>query len=257
MHLTRETAGRYGSLGDQAVCGRGSSGICASEDCSNHPCQRHTKRCPICLREFCGTADWTWDTCFSRHEEEGRCSNDLLRTALGKLTRAFETGEHRELERFVRYDSDGLRNPLPPEVCTNLALGAAYSLNPALEYSSELLQEQAEKRVARRTEQQRLRRARRRHGVLPSENWPPRLARLESHKSSTIHLATGALVLRDWTGNWHYRQQGEIIRVMGLHKGEDFVRDRLDYLRDNNPEMFARIENWARLVTRRHARSAF
>jgi hypothetical protein len=51
--------------------------------------------------------------------------------------------------------------------------------------------------------------------------------------------------VRHWTGSWHYREQIEMLNIMGLSKGQDFIRDRVDYLRSNNHPLFEEISRRA------------
>ena len=98
-------------------------------------------------------------------------------------------------------------------------------------------------------ERQRINRAAKRNNVslaLPKVEGK----HLSPHRNSTTYLATGALITRHWTGNWHYREQVEILRIMGLNKNADFIRDRIDYLRDHNRAMFDMIQSRAAAMKR-------
>ena len=48
--------------------------------------------------------------------------------------------------------------------------------------------------------------------------------------------------MRHWTGAAHHREQMEMLKIMGLHKGEDFIRDRIDYLRRKNPTTYENVQ---------------
>jgi len=240
---------RYGAC-DQTQCGDRSAVVCASENCSNCPCRRHMKLCPTCGKHFCESSDKYLETCFFEHVREGRCEEEILRAPLSKLTNAFATAQYRELRDFVYCDSDGLGNPLPKEACLNLGLAVAYSRNVIPEYNEDVLIARDLSNRARRTRQQKLRRAAKRHGTPATVRRAPGPARLAPYRNSTIHLVTGALVVRQWTSRWHYRQQIEMLNIMGLSKGQDFIRDRVDYLRWSNPILFEKIESWASALKR-------
>jgi len=252
LDLSRETCGlevaRYGVC-DQIVCGARSTVVCASEDCSNCPCERHMKLCPTCGKYFCESSDKTLWTCFFEHVREGKCQGEILREPFSKLTTAFTAQQHRALYEFVCCDSDGLGNPLPKEVCLNLGLAVAYSNDVIPEYNNDVLIARNLSNRARRARLQKLRRSARRFGVSPPASPKPESTRLARHKSSTIHLVTGALVVRHWTGSWHYRQQIEMLSIMGLSKGEDFVSDRVEFLLGTNQALFEKIESWARAIS--------
>jgi hypothetical protein len=180
------------------------------------------------------------------HVQEAKCQEKILRTPFSRLAQAFESGKHPELANFVTVDSDGLGHPLPKEVCVNLGLAVAYSNSVIPEYNKDVVTARATSSHERRRQLQKRRRAAKRFGLsasIPTTSTPPRLA---SHKNSTIHVVTGALVVRHWTGSWHYREQMEILNIMGLHKTHDFIRDRVDYLRTSNPAMIEKIEGWAK-----------
>ena len=72
--------------------------------------------------------------------------------------------------------------------------------------------------------------------------------RLAPYKASTIYFVSGALIVQHWTGGWHYREQMEILRIMGLSKSPDFIRDRVGYLQNTNQLLFGEIEVLARRV---------
>jgi hypothetical protein len=240
---------RYGDC-DQMECGGRSSVPCASEDCSNSPCQRHAKRCPCCQKHFCESSDESLWTCFFVHVREGRCQDEILRVPLGRLTRAFVSGQYPGLEKFVNRDSDGLGHPLPKETYINHALAVAYSRDVIPQYNRDVLIDQGVRIRNRRAQRQRARRAgqRLKAGVA---TYPSTSTRLAPYRNSTIHVVTGALAVRQWTGSWHYREQMELLKIMGLYKGDDFIRDRIRYLRMSNPTMFHDIELWAAAMKKR------
>lgn len=170
-----------------------------------------------------------------------QCRQEVVRTSLNELMSAFNTGQYPDLEEFVFRNSDGLGRPLPPEVCINLALTVACAKNLLPEYSTDLLQFRDARNRERRTQRQRLRRSAERLGE-PIASERCRHTSLAPRKNSTVHVVKGALFVRHWTGAWHHREQTKILEIMGLHKGEDFIRDRIDYLRRCNPAMFESIE---------------
>jgi hypothetical protein len=182
---------------------------------------------------------------FSEHTQEGKCEESIRRGPLASLNLAFNSGQEQELRYFVRCDSDGLGHPLPKEAPINLALAAAYLSDLAPEYDEETLHARDESVLSRRSRMQGLRRAAKRLHVPRPEQPPFRAVRMATQRNSTIHLARGALVIFHWTRRWHYREQSEMLKIMGVYKGEDFVRDRVDYLRENNANLFQTIESWA------------
>jgi hypothetical protein len=231
-------------------CGGHSKVVCASEECVNYPCERHSQRCPICQKEFCASSKQPFETCFSEHVRQGTCEQELLRVPMTSLNDALRSGQHRELDDFLNCNSDGLGHPLPREVCTNFGLAVAYLKNLIPEYNRDVVVAQTLGRRAQRRNQQKFRRAAKSLNLkvcTPSCS-SPRLAR---YRNSTIHVATGALVVRHWTNRWHYRKQIEILQIMGLHKGEDFIRDRVGYLYRSNPILFRQIELRATAITNR------
>jgi hypothetical protein len=180
----------------------------------------------------------------------GRCQQQLLRLPLTKLKQALDFPQYRDLDCFINRDSDGLGHPLPKEVCINLGLAVAYSHNLIPEYNQDVrIARSVDKREQRRR-QQKIRRAARKVGMqVPTKPRPsPRLA---VYKNSTIHITTGALVVWHWTGRWHYREQIEMLQIMGLFKNQDFVRERVDYLRKSNPLIFEQIESCAAEIKNR------
>ena len=249
LDLSQETCSlevaRDGVCG-QIECGERSSVVCASEDCCNCPCERHLKVCPTCGKYFCESSDRRLWTCFFLHVQEGKCAGEILRAPLGKLAKAFASEQHRELYDFVCCDSDGLGHPLPKEACLNLGLAVAYSNDVLPEYNEDVLIARDVNNRLRRARLQKRRRSAKRLGIVATRPPTPEATRLAPHRSSTIHIVTGALVVLHWTGSWHYRQQLEMLNIMGLSKSQDFVRDKVDYLRGSNQEVFEKIESWAR-----------
>ena len=243
-------ASRYEAC-DQVECGCSSVVVCASEDCCNCPCSRHAKLCPTCGEYFCESSDKRLWTCFFEHVREGACRGEILSEPFSKLAKAFTSERHAELRNFICCDSDGLGRPLPEEVCLNLGLAVVYSSDVLPEYNEDVLISRDLERRRRRARLQRRRRAAMKHGISAAKPLKPVTVRLAPHKSSTIHLVAGALVVQHWTGSWHYRQLMEILDIMGLSKGQDFVRDRLDFLRGSNQILFEDLEAWAIAVTRR------
>jgi hypothetical protein len=177
------------------------------------------------------------------HVREGKCQDEILRVPLGRLTQAFVSGNHPELEKFVNRDSDGLGHPLPEETYINHALAVAYSSDVIPQYNGDVLINQDMRIRDRRAQRQRVRRAGKRLGA-PISAYRCASTRLAPYRNSTIHLVTGAVAIREWTGSWHYREQMELLNIMGLYKGEDFLRDRVRYLHRSNPTVFNEIELW-------------
>lgn len=187
------------------------------------------------------------------HVQEEKCQVEILRVPLERLSWAFDSGQHRELENFINRDSDGLGNPLPREAFIQHALAVAYSNNLIPEYNGDVLTDRDTCSRERRSRLQRSRRTAKRLGVsMPAT--PPVSLRLEPHRNSTIHVVKGALAVLQWTGSWHYREQMELLNVMGLHKSEDYIRDRVRYLQRANPTKFKEIELWAPSIKDRRSR---
>ncbi len=229
----------YGAC-DSLECGRDSVIVCASDNgCC--PCARHVQHCTGCGKAFCKSSDRSIWACFDNHLIEGRCPQQLLTAHLARLANALGSPQHAALDEFVSRNSDGLWNPLPREVPESLGLAVACLTDTIPEYNADMTLRQ-EMRQRRRTEVQRLRRAKRKHSVSVAV---PRHGgvHLSQHRNSTIYLATAALITSQWTGRWHYPEQNEILRIMGLARSSDFIRDRVDALRDRNAPAF----NWIRL----------
>jgi hypothetical protein len=239
----------YGAC-DQIECGVKSSVVCASEECVNCPCERHTQRCPSCQKYFCESSNRPFETCFSEHVRVGNCQEEILRVPLSKLAHALESRQHRELNNFINCNSDGLGHPLPRDVCINFGLAIAYSNGVIPEYNRDILIAQDLNKLEKRRQRQKLRRAAKKFGLsVPA--LPCQSTRLARHRNSTVHVATGALVVRQWTGRWHYPEQMEILQIMGLYRSDDFIRDRVDYLRKTNPIMFEKIKSWTTAMKKR------
>jgi hypothetical protein len=243
VQVVGETYGRYGPNCDQIECGARSSSVCESENCTNCPCESHTRECPACLKPYCASRDRMFQTCLVEHLQSGKCPGHILRIPLNKLGEALDSGEYPDLRRFVRHDSDGLGNPLPDEVCDNLGLAVVYLNHSLPDYDKATLRDSLRTRRLSRNERQRRRRAIERNGATADFRPAADPHRLAPYKRSTIHVVAGALAVRHWTGKWHYREQAEILKIMGLSKAEDFIRDRLDYLSKRNPRMFKVIES--------------
>jgi hypothetical protein len=174
----------------------------------------------------------------------GRCQEEILRVPLEKLAKALTSGKHSRLDRFLNRDSDGLGHPLPQDVCRHFGFAVVYTEDVIPDYNADVLARQKEARRARRTDRQRVRRAASRLGTSTGDVRLEK-AHLAPHRNSTIHLATGALVTLHWTGGWHYREQAELLEIMGLAKSQDFVRDRVEYLRTRNRAMCEMLESRA------------
>jgi len=230
--------------GDALECVERSFVKCSSDECSLWPCHRHVKYCPNCGQPFCDSSRRSslW-TCFYVHVRDG-CQTEILRVPIDRLAHELHSGKHPDLGRFVNRDSDGLGHPLPVDVCRSFGFAVACAADLIPEYNQDVLVEQQEARLRRKAERQRIRRAAIRNNV--SVDLPRVGGRhLSPHRNSTTYLATGALITRHWTGNWHYREQAEILELMGLAKGPDFIRDRVAYLRDHNRAMFDMIQSRA------------
>jgi hypothetical protein len=233
----------YGA-GDEFQCGDESKFECASEDCSCCPCAVHTQRCPTCDQPFCKSSDSSIWTCFDEHLTSGRCQSQILQLPLDSLRNALTSGRHSELEEFVNHNADGLGNPLLPEVPDSLALAIACVEGRIPDYSPDVLIPRDKARRELKAQAQRRRRARLKQNISVAA---PHAAGtyVSAYRNSTIYLATAALMTKHWTGRWHYREQSEILSIMGLSQNCDFIRNRVDYFRHHCPSSYDRIESQA------------
>jgi hypothetical protein len=243
----------YGA-GDEFQCGEESKFECASEDCSCCPCALHAQRCPTCFRPFCKSYDNSIWTCFDEHLTNGQCQTQILRLRLDRLANALASDRHSELEEFVNRNADGLGNPLLPEVPDSLALAIACVEGRIPDYSPDVLIPRDEARRKLRAQAQRQRRARIRQNVSIAI---PQAAgtHVSARRNSTVYLATAALMTKHWTGRWHYREQNEILSIMGLSQNCDFIRDRVDYFRDHSPGSYHRVESQASALAEERRRA--
>lgn len=248
MHArcTLQVAGESGpGACDQIECGSRSAFICDSEDCGNYPCESHVKQCPHCRKYLCESSDKALQTCFFEHVQSGQCREDVVRVPLITLIEALQSGAHAALNEFVNQNSDGLGTPLPREVGVSLALAALCANGVLPEYNQDVLSYYEKRTRQQRTERQRIRRAADRLGlqvpVIPRRSY----TRSARYRNSTFYAVSGALVVRHWTGSPHLREQMLMFKIMGLHKGEDYIRNRIDSLRSADPWIFSRIESYA------------
>jgi hypothetical protein len=233
----------YGA-GDEFQCGKESKFECASEDCVCCPCALHAQRCPTCDQLFCKSYDSSIWTCFDEHLTNGRCQTQILRLSLNKLANALSSDRHSDLEEFVNHNSDGMGSPLLPEVPDSLALAIACVEGRIPDYSPDVLIPRDEARRKLRAKAQRQRRARTRRNISIAAS-PVAGTYISACRNSTIYLATAALMTKCWTGRWHYREQNEILSIMGLSQNDDFIRDRVDYFREHSLGSYHRIESQA------------
>jgi hypothetical protein len=244
----------YGAC-DQVECGVSSEADCASHECVNSPCFDHAGFCWVCHEYFCRSYDKALETCFSQHLSAGPCCEAVRKAPLAALFRHFHSGRDEQLETFVKYNSDGLGNALPTDVVINLALGVAYEKNLLPQFKEEMLTAHKNRTRKRRTERQKVRRAAKRLGLSVPPPLQHSYVHLAPHRNSTIHIATGALLVRQWTKSWHYREQTQMLKIMGLYRSEDFVRNKLDYLQNSNPHLYAKLDFLATSVLPRRRRA--
>ena len=205
---------------DATLCTSPGYSSCASDDCGHIIlCERHNEICPACGLTFCRSADGRLRDCFYDHETSGQCEHSLIAPVLARLEEQLAMPSPATLREFVKRDGDGFGNPLPEEVPTDFAL-AALCLRGCIEdipFSARVQQENAqrERRVAR----QREARACRKLGRRP-----------------------------------HYAQQSELLRLIGIHKQEDFVRDRLNALENARPALFNFLLHRAQDIAQRVSR---
>ncbi len=184
-------------------------------------------------------------TCMRKHTEEGQCPAQRVERPLQQLAYAFASQRYGELEHFVLRDSDGLGNPLPHRVCAHLGLVVLHSKGELPEYDKAFLLQRQVSLRKHRTQTQKIRRAAARLGQNLELSAYADPVHLAPHRNSTIQLVAAALSVREWTGGWHYREQIEMLRIMGLSKSPDFVRDRLEYLKAKNPPLYVEIASRA------------
>jgi hypothetical protein len=91
--------------------------------------------------------------------------------------------------------------------------------------------------LQRRAARQRQARACRRLGLTVTAT-RDRYHRVDLYKRSTVLIAGGALLTRIFSGSPHYVHQVELLRLLGIHKQEDFVRDRLDALERARSQLY-------------------
>ena len=239
---------------DATLCTSPAYSSCASEDCGHIIlCERHNEICPACGLTFCRSADGRLRDCFYDHETSGQCEHSLIAPVLARLEEQLAMPSQAALREFVKRDGDGFGNPLPEEVPTDFAL-AALCLRGCIEdipFSARVQQENAqrERRVAR----QREARACRKLGLEITAIRAP-YNRVDLYKRSTVLIASGALVTRAFSGRPHYAQQSELLRLIGIHKQEDFVRDRLNALENARPALFNFLLHRAQDIAQRVSR---
>jgi hypothetical protein len=231
-----ESESSYGSC-DALAC-RGPAYVrCDSEDCASIICERHSEICPACGLRFCNSADGRMHDCFHLHETSTECENSLIAPVLAQLEEKLAMPSQAALREFIMRDSDGFGNPLPREVPADFAL-AALCLSDSIEdipLSARI--EQRCTQLQRRAARQREARACHRLGLKINAT-RARYNRVNLYKRSTVLIASGALVTRVFSGSPHYAQQSELLRLIGIHKQEDYVRDRLDALQDMRPQLY-------------------
>jgi hypothetical protein len=159
------------------------------------------------------------------------------------------------LREFVEKNADGFGNPLPQEVPANFAL-AALCINGSIEdipHSAKLEQKEAQglRRAARQREARACRRLRLQ--IIATRG---AYHRVDLYKRSTLLIASGALLTRAFSGSAHYSEQIELLRLIGVYRQEDFVRDRLDALRDARPEIYGLLAQRAEDVIARRSITA-
>jgi hypothetical protein len=240
----------YRGARDAWICRGPAYFACDSEECANIICERHNEICPACGLTFCSSADARLHDCFYLHETSGQCENSLIAPVLARLEERLATPSHAILREFVKTDGDGLGNPLPREVPADFAL-AALCLNGRIDdvpFAAKL--EQRNIQLKRRADRQREARACRALGLRITAT-RARYNRVDLYKRSTALIASGALVTRIFSGSPHYAQQSELLRLVGIHKQEDYVRDRLNSLEITRPQLYNLLLHRAESIAQR------
>lgn len=246
----QESESSYGAR-DALVCRAPAYFSCASEDCGNIiVCETHHETCPACGLTFCSSPDARLHDCFYLHETSGQCENSLIAPVLAQLEEKLATPSHATLREFIKRDGDGFGNPLPREVPADFAL-AALCLSGRIEdipFSARL--EQRDTQLQRRAARQREARACRKLGMSITAT-RARYNRVDLYKRSTVLIASGALVTCAFSGSPHYAQQSELLRLIGIYKQEDYVRDRLNALENTRPHLYSLLLRRAESIAQR------
>jgi hypothetical protein len=237
---------------DALICGGQAHYYCQLEDCRNNICSRHFERCPACGLIFCNSPDSRLHDCFYLHQVGKDCEHSLVAPVLAQLEKQLDDPRHIQLHNFVTQDADGFGNKLPEEVPANLAL-ASLCLSGKIEdipHSAKLEQRETQRRI--RAAKQREARACQRLGlrVVATRN---AYHRVDLYKRSTALIAEAALLTRAFAGSPHYGEQHQLLRLVGVHRQEDFIRDRLNALRNTRPSIYAFLCQRAEDITKRIA----
>lgn len=250
-----ESESSYGA-GDALGCRAAAYFSCASEDCGNIIlCETHNETCPACGLTFCSSPNARLHDCFYVHQTEGQCENSLIAPLLAQLEQKLALPSQEALREFIKSDGDGFGNPLPKEVPADFAL-AALCLTGRIEnipFSARFEQENAQRQ--RRTARQREARACHRLGLNITAT-RARYNRVGLYKRSTVLIASGALITCAFSGSPHYAQQSELLRLIGIHKQEDYVRDRLSALENARPQLYNLLLKRAESIAQRDSGKA-
>jgi hypothetical protein len=232
-----ELAESYYGSGDAQICGAQAHYDCESEDCVKSICERHYEICPACRLVFCNSPDDRLHDCFYLHQTSGGCEHSLITPILAQLDKELALPTYRALSTFIRKDADGFGNPLPEEVSTTFAM-AALCLDGRIEdipTAARLEQKDSQRRT--RAARQREARTCQKLGLRVVATRNP-YHRVDFYKRSTSLIASGALITRAFTGAAHYGEQVELLGLVGVHKQEDFVRDRMSALQRARPDTY-------------------
>jgi hypothetical protein len=251
----QESESSYGAC-DAMDCRAQAYFSCASEDCGNIIlCETHNETCPACGLTFCSSPDVRLHDCFYLHETSGQCENSLIAPVLAQLEEKLAMPSLTALREFIKRDGDGFGNPLPREVPADFAL-AALCLSGRIEdvhFSARL--EQRNTQLQRRAARQREARACRRLGLEITAT-RARYTRVDLYKRSTVLIASGALITCAFSGSPHYAQQSELLRLIGIHRQEDYVRDRLNALQNTRPQLYDILLGRAQSIAQRDSDQA-
>jgi len=244
----------YGAC-DSQICYETAHSVCASEDCANIICKRHCETCPACGLTFCSSRDQRLHDCFYLHETSRQCKHSLIVPLLAQLDEKLAMPSQATLREFIKSNGDGLGNPLPREVPADFALAALCLSGHVEDVPPSARIDQKAAQLQRRATRQREARACHRLGLAVAATRAP-YHRVDLYKRSTALIASGALVTRIFSGSPHYSQQIELLRLLGIHRQEDYVRDRLDALENARPQLYNVLLHRAESIAHRESSKA-
>jgi hypothetical protein len=227
----------YLGANDALGCRRTANFECQSEECNNCICEGHVEECPACRKRFCSSPDVRLHDCFYLHETSGHCESSLIGPVLAQFEEKLAMPSQALLRTFVKKDGDGFGHPLPRQVSVDFALAALCLSGHIDNIPLSARQEQKAAQRRQRADRQREARACRKFGLFVT---PTRASynRVDLYKRSTVLISSGALIVCAFSGSPHYSQQSSLLRLIGIHKQEDYVRNRLNALKSARPQLY-------------------